>query len=1216
MRRVDAGSPETLGFTLSPGGANVAVYSAHAQRIELCLFSADGATEVERITLPERTGDVWHGFVGGVAAGARYGLRAHGPYAPLEGHRFNATKLLVDPYARAIDRAFALHPSMLGQRADGSRNDDDSALAVPKAIAVSAFVPHEGARPRVPWPESVLYELHVRGFTKRHPGVPVELRGTCAGLAHPAAIDHLVRLGITAVELLPIAAAIDEPHLVRAGLSNYWGYNTIAWFTPDPRLAPGGIDELRACVTALHAAGIEVLLDVVFNHSGEGDDHGPTLSLRGLDNATYYRAFPGAAQRYVNDSGCGNTLALDRAPVQRLALDALRYYAQATGVDGFRFDLATTLGRRDAGFDPHAPLLAAIGADPLLRDLKLIAEPWDIGPGGYQAGAFPAPWAEWNDQYRDTVRKFWRGDDGLSGALATRLAGSADVFAASGRAPSHSVNFITAHDGFTLADLVSFAQKHNEANGEGNRDGTNENWSWNHGVVGATDDARIVEARRRDVRALLATLLFSRGTPMLTMGDELGHSQDGNNNAYAQDNALTWLDWEHADLGLATQVAALIRIRRQHPALHADRWLSGKEGIVSGMYDVEWLRPDGTHMTAADWTGPWARTLSAVFYTEPPERPRSASGPAEPADRVMVAIHAGDGETHVRLPVPRDDFAWYQVADTARVDAAPEPAQHGRITLAPRSVAVVVETVRPGVADLQRGAHHIADREMTRPRGHGSRTHRTAPAMTFPRSAGILLHPTSLPGANGIGEIGPEAHWFLDFLAHAGMKIWQMLPLGPTGYGDSPYQCFSAFAGNPMLIHMPGTHGDFPAHTVDFARVIPHKQALLRHATAQFTPDDQYRTFVQAQAAWLEDYALFMALKQAHGGVSWTAWDEGAARRDPAALTDWREKLAAEIEHFRREQFLFFTQFHALKRAATERGIRLMGDLPIYVAHDSADVWANPELFKLDAKGHCIVQAGVPPDYFSATGQLWGNPIYDWDAMGVRGYDWWIARMRAAFELFDVVRIDHFRGFEAYWEVPGADTTAVNGRWVHGPGKALFTAIENALGKLPIVAENLGLITPEVEALRERFGYPGMSILQFAFGTDGSANDFQPHNYPRERVVYTGTHDNDTTVGWWNSTGGGDSTRSADDVAREKDHAMRYLGTDGREMHWTLMRTALASVASTVLFPLQDVIGLGSEARMNLPGRQSGNWQFRFSWDQLTSDNTRRLRALVDLYER
>ncbi len=488
--------------------------------------------------------------------------------------------------------------------------------------------------------------------------------------------------------------------------------------------------------------------------------------------------------------------------------------------------------------------------------------------------------------------------------------------------------------------------------------------------------------------------------------------------------------------------------------------------------------------------------------------------------------------------------------------------------------------------------------------------------MTFPRAAGILLHPTSLPGPNGIGDLGPQAHRFLDFLAETGMKIWQVLPLGPTGYGDSPYQCFSAFAGNPLLIYVPGGEGKFPLHTVAFERVIPHRQALLRDTLDRFTPDAAYHAFVLREHDWLEDYALFKALKEEHGGVSWTDWEAGAAQREPKALAIWRDKLSDSIERIRREQYFFFTQLEALKAAAAERGIQLMGDLPIYVAHDSADVWANRSLFQLNSDGSLIVQAGVPPDYFSATGQLWGNPIYDWEALAKEGYAWWIRRMRAAFRMYDLVRIDHFRGFEAYWEVPGDAQTAENGRWTPGPGAALFEAIIEALGPLPIVAENLGMITPAVEALREQFGFPGMSILQFAFGGDGQATEFKPHNFPRERVVYTGTHDNDTTMGWWTSTGEGDSTRDPGEVAREKAYARRYLGTDDPEMNWVLIRTALASVANTVLVPMQDVLGLGREARMNLPGRKSGNWGFRFTWEQVTPEITSRLRALVDLYDR
>ncbi len=494
--------------------------------------------------------------------------------------------------------------------------------------------------------------------------------------------------------------------------------------------------------------------------------------------------------------------------------------------------------------------------------------------------------------------------------------------------------------------------------------------------------------------------------------------------------------------------------------------------------------------------------------------------------------------------------------------------------------------------------------------------------MLFPRAAGILLHPTSLPSPGGIGDMGPDAFRFVRWLADAGMTIWQVLPLGPTGYGDSPYQCFSAFAGNPLLIHVPEqarAHVGFEAepadpHVCDFGTVIPAKRARLNAWLGALPYDDAVHRFVREQESWLPDYALFMALKEAHGGAAWPSWERGAAHREPEALRRWRETLRPTIERCYKEQFVFFGQFHALRTACTAHGIQLMGDVPIFVAHDSADVWANRALFKLNDDGSLIVQAGVPPDYFSETGQLWGNPLYDWDAMARDGYRWWVERMRAALAMFDVVRLDHFRGFEAFWEVPAADITAVHGRWVQGPGAALFTALTAALGPMPIVAENLGLITPEVEALRAQFGYPGMAILQFAF--NDPASSFIPHRHDRELVVYTGTHDNDTTVGWWQSSGADDSTRAAEDVEQEKAFARRYLHTDGREIHWAMIRAAFASVANTALVPLQDVLGLGSDTRMNLPGRQAGNWSFRFTWDQLPVPLTARVRELARTYGR
>ncbi len=687
---VTEGSPEPLGVVLTGEGVNVAVHAPDADAVDVCLFDGAGETELARIALPGRTGPVFHGHISGVGAGARYGLRAHGPFDPARGLRFNPNKLLVDPHALALDRAFSLHPSMFAYRLDApdggaSFDEADSAAAMPKAIVVRAPASPPAPSLGVPWGETVIYELHVRGFTKTHPDIPEALRGTFAGLGHPAAIAHLQRLGVTAVELLPCAAWIDERHLPPLGLNNYWGYNPVAFLAPDPRLAPGGWAEVRAATDALAAAGIETLLDVVFNHSGEGDALGPTLCLRGLDNAGVYRLHPQDPARYIDDAGTGNTLALDRPAPLRLTMDALRAWRRYGGVAGFRFDLATVLGRRAEGFDPAAPLLAAIDQDPELRGLKLIAEPWDCGPGGYQLGRFPPAWGEWNDRFRDTARGFWRGDAVSLGDLARRLAGSQDLFP--GRRPSRSVNFVVAHDGLTLADLTAYEAKHNLANGEDNRDGADDNRSWNNGVEGPTDDPAIQQSRLRDQRSLLATLMLSRGTPMLAMGAELGHTQGGNNNAYAQDNAIGWLDWTRADRGLEAFAGRLAAIRKAHPALRADRFLSG-EALGAGIDpDVDWRKADGSAPTPADWDDPAGATLVMVL--------------AEPdgvgVDRVAVVIHRGPGTVEVVLPEPRDGFAWTLLADSA--DAARQGALDGATCPVPaRAVVVLAEAPAPGRA--------------------------------------------------------------------------------------------------------------------------------------------------------------------------------------------------------------------------------------------------------------------------------------------------------------------------------------------------------------------------------------------------------------------------------------------------------------------------------------------------------------------------------------
>lgn len=506
--------------------------------------------------------------------------------------------------------------------------------------------------------------------------------------------------------------------------------------------------------------------------------------------------------------------------------------------------------------------------------------------------------------------------------------------------------------------------------------------------------------------------------------------------------------------------------------------------------------------------------------------------------------------------------------------------------------------------------------------------------MRFSRASGILLHPTSLPGRFGIGDLGPEAYRFVDFLAGAGQRLWQVLPLGPTGYGDSPYQCFSAFAGNPLLINLetlidekvldpkdlenaPG----FDPHRVDYGQVISYKLSILQKAYEYFrahppsTLEDEFRSFCWDNGWWLHDYAVFMSVKEAHHGVVWTQWEEGIARRRPDAYAHWEKKLSVEIDTRKFWQFLFFKQWRKLKEYCNKKGISIIGDIPIYVAHDSADVWAQPEIFHLDERGNPLVVAGVPPDYFSQTGQLWGNPIYRWDKLEQSGFQWWIARFQETLRLIDIVRLDHFRGFESYWEVPATESTAVNGRWVAGPGRALFNALQNALGELKIIAENLGVITPEVEELRLDFEFPGMAILQFAFGS-GPANPYLPHNFTHNLVAYTGTHDNDTTVGWWQAAPGEGSTRTPEQVEQERTYARKYLNTTGGEIHWDCIRVLMSSVADTVIFPLQDILGDGSEARMNLPGNPGGNWQWRFTPDRLTDVLRERLRDLTETYGR
>jgi glycogen operon protein len=655
-RRVEPGLPYPLGATWDGIGVNFAIFSVHAEKVELCLFDARGRRELERIPLTEYTDEVWHGYLPDARPGTLYGYRVWGPYDPARGHRFNHHKLLLDPYAKALAGALRWSDAHYGYRIGSHREDlsfdrRDNASGMPKCMVVeSAFTWGADRRPAVPWTQTVFYELHARGFTIQHPAVAPALRGTFAGLASPDVIAYLKDLGVTTLELLPVQAFIDDRRLVEAKLRNYWGYNSIGFFAPEQRYLQGDPNEFKTMVKHLHEGGLEVVLDVVYNHTAEGNQLGPTFSFKGIDNASYYRL--AEDQRYYDDTtGTGNTLDLRHPRVLQLVTDSLRYWAEEMHVDGFRFDLAPALARESNGYSRDAAFFKALQQDPVLSRVKLIAEPWDVGPDGYQLGNFPPGWSEWNGKYRDTVRRFWRGDPGVLPELASRLAGSSDLFEHQGRRPRANVNFVTVHDGFTLTDLVSYDHKHNAANHEGNRDGTNDDHSWNCGLEGPTDDPQIRALRERQKRNLFATLLLSLGVPLILGGDELGRTQRGNNNAYCQDNEISWLDWSSRDphdLALADFVKTLLRLRRGHPAFERDAFFHGRPLDRGGRKDIAWIAPDSREMEAEDWASD--RRTVGFFLGAPP--------------MLFVAMNAGPDDIDFRLPEV-ERVSWSLVLDTA-----------------------------------------------------------------------------------------------------------------------------------------------------------------------------------------------------------------------------------------------------------------------------------------------------------------------------------------------------------------------------------------------------------------------------------------------------------------------------------------------------------------------------------------------------------------------
>lgn len=671
------GQPYPLGATFDGGGVNFALFSANADKVDLCLFDRHGEREVARVALAERTGDIWHGYLPGVRPGQCYGYRVHGPYDPLQGHRFNPNKLLIDPYARALDRTFVWNDRHCGYivgdpRQDLSFDARDNAELMPKCRVVGSagFERNGDSRPRLPIAQSVIYELHVRGYTMRRQPIPPAMRGTFAGLCDADVIQHVKDLGVTSIELLPVHAIGTPRRLWLNGLEDYWGYNSINFFAIEPRyLSSGGIAEFRRMVRSFHDAGIEVILDVVFNHTAEGDEFGPTLCFRGIDNASYY-CLADDRRLYLDTTGCGNTLNFDHPHVAQMVMNSLHYWVETMHVDGFRFDLAVTLAREHQHFSRTAPLLTRIAQDPLLSDVKLIAEPWDVGIDGYQLGSFPPPWCEWNDRFRDTVRRFWRGDSGLLGELASCLAGSSEVFKETRPGPAACVNFITSHDGFTLEDLVSYAVKHNEANGEGGQDGADENFSWNCGAEGPTGDAAVAALRRRQKRNMIATLLLSQGIPMILAGDEFGRTQCGNNNAYCQDNVIGWIDWDNLKTGhtFCDFVRRVLELRARCGVFRRAGFLHGKN-VGAGLKDIAWLLPSGDEMSSGDWST--AALCFGALYAAMPTDGHAAERPSA----FLLLINGSDRDVAFALPAIRPEPRWRCLLNTAfETGAPPAPA--------------------------------------------------------------------------------------------------------------------------------------------------------------------------------------------------------------------------------------------------------------------------------------------------------------------------------------------------------------------------------------------------------------------------------------------------------------------------------------------------------------------------------------------------------------
>jgi glycogen operon protein len=1187
---------------------NFAVFSRVATRIEVCLFDANDPTrETERFDLVEVSGHTWHGYAPGLPAGTLYGVRVHGPYAPREGHRCNPHKLLVDPYAKAIWGEVDWKQPVLGykpggQDADLTPDDADSAAGVPKGVIVDDTFDWAGDRsPDTPWRQTVIYEVHVRGFTMRHPEIPLELRGTYAGLAHPAALGHLRHLGVSAVELLPVHEFTDDGFLEDGALRNYWGYSSLGYFAPEQRYSsrrtPGGqVADFKNMVKGLHAAGIEVLLDVVYNHTCEGNHLGPTLSLRGIDNATYYWLMP--EQRYYLDfTGTGNSVNASNPAAARLIIDSLRYWVSEMHVDGFRLDLASTLGRVDRGrFDRHAPIFQIIQQDPVLSRVKLIAEPWDLGLGGYQVGNFPEPFREWNGKFRDAIRRYWKGDANLASELCYRLAGSADLFQGERRQPQASINFVTAHDGFTLHDLVSYDSKHNEANREHNHDGADDNQSWNHGVEGETEDPEILGLRARQERNLLATLFLSQGVPMLLGGDEMERTQRGNNNAYCQDNEISWFDWRLDDRrrSLIDFTRRLIQLRRRHPVLQRRRFLVGDYIWGSSFKDVAWLRPDGEEMTPADWRLPWISAFAFMLGGDA-IRMVDETGHRLIGDGVLVLMNPHHEPITFQLP-SEGGPQWLLELDTADPAKAADTPCAGSYQVPGRAMVVLRQPLDQKVAREAAAAPARAARREAQRRQ---------------RRAGIVVPLFSIRSGSGwgLGEIA-DLPRFAAWAARAGFSVLQLLPVNQVSGADaSPYAAISAFALEPAYLSLDtcedfvaaggrATLGDEArarlealrdASLVDWPAVRAVKRAGIDLAFARFLRDEWARGSARARAlaafmrdnrAWIDDYALFVTCHERFG-AGWLDWPAPMRDREPGAINAAREEHRDALLKAKWLQWQLDLQWRQARREASVAGVDIMGDLPFIVGVDSADVWSNPSLFRLDQ------HLGTPPDETSPEGHDWGLPVYDWGVMQHQDFAWIKGRAARAGELFSLYRVDHAMGlYRSYF------------RSVDGKRRGFSPGEEGAQLKLgekimrimchfgDVVAEDLGAVPPFLRPSLERMNVPGYRVLRWEKDGDVFRD---PATWPAASVATNATHDTTTTAAWY------DGLSVEERAALAKVPALAGLDPDRLfdDRARDLLLAAVYGAPSTLaLSTYQDV--MGGRERINDPSKANGaNWRYR-----------------------